>query len=135
MRVFLIFLFYFILNKSDNISYYWDDKFIHYQVEITKRTITGGKTQISLSSGRFKKFAIFNPSIRKYELPNTTDNLIIEVEDPFGNVGKPINGYLDIKQLDDKTIEGSFEMEIEFKNPKYRLKISKGYFQSSLVLR
>lgn len=129
----LLIVLFFLLGSNNNITYYWNDKLVDYHVEVTKRTITGGKTQVSLSGDQFKKFALFNPSIGRYELPNTTNNLIIEVDDFSGNVGKPVSGYLVITQFDNKIIEGSFEMVVEFKDPYYVVKITKGHFKSIIT--
>jgi hypothetical protein len=97
------------------------------------RSITGGKTQLSLYNNLFSKFSFFNPAIKTIELdPVTTKEVIIRYIEPGTNhIFLPLHGTVTIKELDleKKLVSGDFEMELVIKNGKSRnIKVSKGQF-------
>jgi hypothetical protein len=99
------------------------------------RSITGGKTQLSLYNNLFSKFSFFDPSIKTISLdPVTTKEVIIRYIEPGTNhIFLPSHGTVTIKELDleKKLVSGEFEMELIIKQGKSRtIKVSKGQFIS-----
>jgi hypothetical protein len=97
------------------------------------RSITGGKTQLSLYNNLFTKFSFFNPTIKTIQLdPVTTKEVIIRYIEPGTNhIFLPLNGTVTIKSLDleKKVLSGEFEMELIIKTGKTRtIKVNRGQF-------
>jgi hypothetical protein len=97
------------------------------------RSITGGKTQLSLYNNLFSKFSFFDPTIKTIQLdPVTTKEVIIRYIEPGTNhIFLPARGTVTIQTLDleKKVVSGEFEMELVIKTGKTRtIKVNRGQF-------
>jgi len=124
-------------DDSGVFSCYINDKpFVVESTTASIRKITGGEKQLSLNNERFIKFSFLNPSSKNIDLSSSTvREAFIRYEDPISSsVGIPVNGYINITNLDEekKVLSGEFEMEIKMNvnNTTKILKITKGKFSN-----
>jgi hypothetical protein len=106
--------------------------FVVENVKANLRKITGGEQQLSFTNDRFVKFSFLNPNPGKINLEEASvRQAYIRYEDPASNsLGAPINGFVNITNLDtqNKVLSGEFEMELRVKGNSKTIKVTQGKF-------